>query len=1236
MNRNLHLFYQLVFLLIPLYCISSEINVFPDGSFENPGISYRPIGDAKGSVRLDESIRHGGRRSLKVENVSGGNYRAYSGQVITLDQSIPKPLKVSFQGMRHGNGKTLAAIDLVIVDSEGSRSYWFNGLTIESDTNGEWVRRESVYNPAKPIRSIEIWPIVNGDPCTVWFDDVEVLTDVGGEDASKREFSIECGKTKIGFEECEGCVSLSSISNGTHEFISKSGIRRPRNLWKVSFRLPDLKCVSVDSGKFQGLEKSSANQWILSWRDLEIPDSKSHFGVQVIIDIRFDGADWRIKVNGGEDILDVAFPCVSGIGPLGDDGTDDYVALPKCSGILLRDYSTVGTVNLTYGAGAPMQCAAFYDADGGLYLSSYDSTMLAKDYSVSRQLDNSLAYSMTTVPPGSVKGRHEYTQPFPFDMRFFSGDWFDAMHIYRRRATRMPWCKKSGRLVNRVNPVLFDCDVWVKGGGGDEEKYAYPDKNIAAIAKLTPEERFKMAGKISAHGTGDRLVAIKDAVAPAGVGVFFSDNWHCFGCLGIEAGRPEYQARRGFVELVGMMNGHGIHLIPYTNFGRWDVLMDGYDERIMIRRSDMSIIMHPTRGSQHAALCHGTTEVRRHWCEMSSKIVDYGCPGIYLDELATNGNPVCFSENHAHDPGDGATKISSQRANVIALKNAVKEKSPNFFTMGEQGCEAYIGANDVNLWWLVSQGDNDIPMFEAVYHDYCIGMCRIPGKWYGPHVEPGYKDKSGDGGMEEFALAIGKCFVHGQQIGLVRDDLAKYAPKATAILADATTLRRRLHPHLLLGTMLRAPLVLHPNDKVPVRQGFAGFITTPSAPILSNAFMADDMSVAAVFFNITDKTQNAFWRVSPCVDWKLMEDNYALTLMDSEGEKALGVVSVKRDSAFTFELPVTAYGCAAVVWRRTNDKATEGLGASVAPEGVISADATPRMVNIHEGDLLFVDLRIANPTSTKAELAQKWNLPQGWRLEGGAEPLSVLHGSEKRQTMTIASAKAPGGNAEIALELSRKDADGWSKSFKWRIEVAAPRRRVSVHRADVAVIASMRKCEALPAGDDIRLAQPRRRYAALDTISAVGRAVYDSQGIYFLFRIDGVPHPVKAMHSSSMWNGCCMQFALNGARLNQPYAISLCLADTVNGHAVFDFMGNSMLPKPDFNFKADGKSLFYFYALPWRDLGYNAPPLGKCVSFSATYNHNDGEKFAGYLEWTPGICGGTNPNEYGDLLIMQE
>ena len=1215
-------------LFAPLCCKSLEINVFPDGDFENNGVSYRAIGDARGSVRFDETIKHGGKQSLKVENASGGDIRAYSGHVISLGQLKPQPLKVSFSAMRRGGGKTLAAIDLVIVDADGKRSYWFEGLSVDGDTGGEWVRRESVYNPSKPIKSVEVWPIVNGDPCTVWFDDVAVVTDVAAQAPSGRTFDISSGDVKLSFLDSDGKLSLSSLKLFSCDFIRRNGIRKAKNLWRISFRLPDTRCVSVDSGSVDSMERTGDNLWTLHWKDLEIPSSKSRFGVDVVVKIREDGVEWRINVDGGEDVLSVAFPCISGIGPLGEDGTDDFLALPKNSGILMRDYSTVGTENLTYGAGASMQCAAFYDKNGGLYLSSCDSGMHAKLYSVSRQLDNSLAYSLETVPSGSIKGRRRYEQPFAFEMLFFNGDWFDAAELYRRWALKQPWCE-GGRLSERPNPALFDCDVWTGGGSVDEERYAYPERNTAAIAKFTPEERLKLAGKISTRGTGDMFVALRKAIAPAGSGIFFSDNWHCFGCLGICAGNPEYQARRGFAELVSMMNSNGIRLLPYTNFGRWDVLMDGYDESIMIRRADMSVLKHPANGTEQAAVCHGTSAAEALWRSMAKQISGYGCPGIYLDELSTNGNPVCYSEGHDHAPGDGSAKIRAQRKNVLALKEAVKDANPNFFTMGEQGCETYIGVNDINLWWLVSQGDRDIPFFDAVYHDYTVSMCRIPGKWYGAHVERDYQDKSGETGLEELALALGKCFVQGLQIGLVRDDFVAYSKRGTAMLAEAAKLRRKLHPYLLFGTMRRAPEVIYPIAKVPVRQGFAGFATTPSAPILTGAFEADDGSMADVFFNITDKPQKVFWRTSVL---SKQPARFSLALMTAaEEQRPLGVVPVGELDKRTFELSLPPFGCAAVVLRHTEEEPTKGFGFSVPPEGGLTANATPRSAAIKAGDIVFIDLQISNPSNSDYEISLNWTLPNGWRLVDAPKGLIVASGAERRLTVSLESVALTAGAVDLGLEIAA--GGDWRKSFGWRMEVAPPRRKITVHPATAKTIEAMRRCEALPSGEEILLVQPRRRNAALDGIAAVGRAAYDRNGLYFLFRIDGVPKPVKAMHSDYMWNGCCMQMTFNGLRLNQPYAISLCMADTAEGNAVYDFMGGEMLKNPDFNFRSDGKSIFYFFSLPWSELGHAAPPVGKRVSFSATYNHNDGEKFAGYLEWTPGICDGTNPNEYGDLII---
>jgi hypothetical protein len=64
-----------------------------------------------------------------------------------------------------------------------------------------------------------------------------------------------------------------------------------------------------------------------------------------------------------------------------------------------------------------------------------------------------------------------------------------------------------------------------------------------------------------------------------------------------------------------------------------------------------------------------------------------------------------------------------------------------------------------------------------------------------------------------------------------------------------------------------------------------------------------------------------------------------------------------------------------------------------------------------------------------------------------------------------------------------------------------------------------------------------------------------------------------------------------------------------------------------------GKADVYILKIPWEEFGFNHLPHGKHIGFNMTYNENDGKNFVGWLEWTPGICGGTLPNEFGDLII---
>ncbi|MBR1966019.1 MAG: hypothetical protein IKA22_05365 [Lentisphaeria bacterium] len=1211
------------------YAEGKSVNIFPDGNFENQKIVYRFIGNVRGSVSYDSVNAAEGKYSLKVTSSAKGNVRGYSGQLIRLNQKKAAPLSVSYKGMRKGSGKTLAAVDLVITYDNGQKIYFFRGLELTGDTGGKWITKKTIFKPVRPIKSIEVWPIVNGDICTAYFDDIKIMTEESSFAEEKTEDTvIRNEQYRIIFSDFGNIFALTQLENLESKsfFIRKSTARVPVNLWSISFLLPDKRIVTVEQGKISKISSDKTGKLhFFDWNDLTVPGTKSKFSVRVTLDLSKEKADWRIAVNGKENIYNIAFPCFSGIGKLGKNAFDDYVVIPDKSGILQQDYSNTGSVNLIYGAGAPMQFFAFYDKNGGLYLSTYDDSMLAKTYNLSRQLDNSLIYSVS-VMPGLKK---EYRQNFPFVMQFFKGDWFDAAQIYRKWAVNQSWCK-AGKLSVRKNELVDSIHVWIKGGALNKTGYTYPVQTLAGVDRLSPAERFKYSGEIAADYTAKELIELAGAIGKNSTAVWLTDNWHTGGCFGITPVSPEYQARKGLPELTGLLNKANIAVVPYVNFGRWDTELATYDADVMIRNYDLKVRSYPAHSIAQGAICHADGSAEKLWNELARRIASYGCSGIYLDELSTNGNPVCYADNHMHKAGSSDVKIKAQRKNVIAMKNAAAKIKKNYFTMGEQGSETYIGANDINIWWKSSEGDGDIPLFETVYHDYCIGMGRVPGKWYGKHMEKGYPDARGNAGMEEFMLNIGKSFVHGLQLGIIRQDMKKYSPEAVKYIADMVKMREKLLPYMHYGQLLRSPEVLYPTEKMTVKQSFLGFLSVPTSSILSGTFKADDGSVATVFLNISGKEQKIYYAVSPFEQWGF-NGNYELTEMTVMKEQPRGVLKVGKNHKYTFSLTLPAYSPAAVVWNKSSRKESGTIGMEKVPEEKVTVDVYPVSSQIKAGDNIFFDIKIKNNSADELKLSFNWILPEKWQKINVPSEIILKSFSEIRLNAEFGSVRTfKVEKRDLELEIVEL-----KKKFKFNIEQQLPRNEFEVCKSSADIIKRMRELsfDIDTVANKIELKVPEKNsHSEISAVNACGFAAYDDDGLHFLFKIKGAKH-FDASHSADIWKGSCMQFALNGMRLKQPYALSFAAAKTSAGMAVFDFFTGKFTGKMNFNWKNNGEAQYYYLCVPWNVLNFSRVPVGKKISFSVTYNNCDGKEFAGYLEWTKGVCGGVSPNEYGDLVI---
>ena len=159
---------------------------------------------------------------------------------------------------------------------------------------------------------------------------------------------------------------------------------------------------------------------------------------------------WRISVDNREElpVESVGFPTIVGLGAIGADPRQEYLAYPIMSGTLYRD----PLHNLPVGRGvlaqypssfATMQFAAYYSAERklGLYLAAYDTDAYIKELQI---LKPSEEYLLATCFRALEQGpRNSYESSYPVVVGPFRGEWFDAANMYREWALQQEWVKKE-------------------------------------------------------------------------------------------------------------------------------------------------------------------------------------------------------------------------------------------------------------------------------------------------------------------------------------------------------------------------------------------------------------------------------------------------------------------------------------------------------------------------------------------------------------------------------------------------------------------------------------------------------------------------------------------------------------------------------------------------------------------------------------------------------------------------
>ncbi len=155
-------------------------------------------------------------------------------------------------------------------------------------------------------------------------------------------------------------------------------------------------------------------------------------------------------------------------------------------------------------------------------------------------------------------------------------------------------------------------------------------------------------------------------------------------------------------------------------------------------------------------------------------------------------------------------------------------------------------------------------------------------------------------------------------------------------------------------------------------------------------------------------------------------------------------------------------------------------------------------------------------------------------------------------------------------------------------------------------------------------------------ISADIRLASDERWIYLSAEVNDSEHH-NARQGSGIWNGDSLQFAFVPAKNINTEAFNLGLALASNEIQMYQWMGPDLkiLQKSTGAVIRDDKNKKTFYEIKILLESLNIPPdKGAVFGFNAVvFNDDDGEGYDYWIEITPGIAGGWNPQEFGKFIL---
>jgi len=193
----------------------------------------------------------------------------------------------------------------------------------------------------------------------------------------------------------------------------------------------------------------------------------------------------------------------------------------------------------------------------------------------------------------------------------------------------------------------------------------------------------------------------------------------------------------------------------------------------------------------HAVMCPASPVFQRKMREVAVRLADeYGCGGIYLDQIGAASPRLCFATNHGHPVGGGGLWTAGYETLLGQLRDATHAINPDFIMTTESHAEPYMAQLDGHLMCNLV-GANQVPLYSAIYGGYTQTFGRA-GEISNPTA---------------FFMEHGQAFAFGSMMGRINSEELLKPENAEMLnyLRSLAALRREHADFMALGEMLRPP-----------------------------------------------------------------------------------------------------------------------------------------------------------------------------------------------------------------------------------------------------------------------------------------------------------------------------------------------------------------------------------------------------------------------------------------------